>query len=200
MKDFKPILNRFSQCMIAVIGDLILDEYIFGQVDRISPEAPVPIVRVTSEKYALGGAANVAANLATLRGNVYLFGVTGDDPARQIMLERARFRKIDTSGILIDQRKPTVRKTRIISLNQQLLRIDHENIAYIESHLENSFLQQLEKISNLDAVIISDYAKGTVTRELLTGLKQFCQQQKIRLIIDPRPKHKPWYQQADLIT
>ncbi|MCK4696230.1 MAG: D-glycero-beta-D-manno-heptose-7-phosphate kinase, partial [Candidatus Cloacimonetes bacterium] len=135
--DLIPIINKFKNQKIAVIGDIILDKYIYGTVDRISPEAPVPIVKVTSEKYVPGGAANVGANISTLGGKVYLLGVTGNDEAGKILIEKAKSLNINTDSILIDKKKNTIKKTRVIGLNQQLLRIDFENTDYIESHFED---------------------------------------------------------------
>lgn len=194
------IIRKFPQKNIAVIGDIILDKYIFGDVDRISPEAPVPIVRVKSQKYVPGGAANVAANITTLGGNALLFGITGDDSDREILLDSLEENKINISGVLIDSAKRTTKKTRILGLNQQLLRIDFEDTEYIESNLENEFLTILKKSGHLDAVVISDYAKGTITSKLMEAIKSFCNQKKILLLVDPKPKHKFWYHGVDLIT
>jgi len=196
----KDILKKFKNQKIAVIGDLILDKYIYGEVDRISPEAPVPIVRVMKEKYVPGGAANVAANITTLGGKPYLFGIVGNDQYKDILFHKIEELNISTSGIFIDSSKTTTRKTRIIGLNQQLLRIDHENTDYIESHLEEEFLLKLKEINDLSAIIVSDYAKGTITKQIILQLIQFSNESNILLIIDPKPKHKDWYTGSTLIT
>ncbi len=198
--NFLETLSNFSNQKIAVIGDLILDKYIYGEVDRISPEAPVPIVRVMKEKYVPGGAANVAANISTLEGKPYLFGIVGNDRYKNILLQKIEELNISTSGIIIDPNKTTTRKTRIIGLNQQLLRIDNENTDYIESHLEDEFLLKLKEVSNLSAIIVSDYAKGVITKQLILQLIQFSKENNILLIIDPKPKHKDWYTGSTLIT
>ena len=198
--EMREILEKFKNQKIAVIGDLILDKYIYGEVDRISPEAPVPIVRVIKEKYVPGGAANVAANISTLGGNPFLFGIVGIDQYKDILLQKIKEMNIPTSGIFTDPNKTTTRKTRIIGLNQQLLRIDHESTNYIETHQEEKIINKLRGINNLSAIIISDYAKGTITKQLMLQLIQFSKENKILLIIDPKPKHKDWYAGSTLIT
>ncbi len=196
----KEIIKKFKNQKIAVIGDLILDKYIYGEVDRISPEAPVPIVRVLREKYVPGGAANVAANISTLGGNPFLFGIVGNDQYKDILLQKTAEMNITTSGIFTDSNKTTIRKTRVIGLNQQLLRIDHENTDYIETHQEEKFINKLKEIKDLSAILISDYAKGTITKQLMSQLIQFSKENDILLIIDPKPKHKEWYRGSTLIT
>ncbi len=198
--NFLEILSKFSNQKIAVIGDLILDKYIFGEVDRISPEAPVPIVRVLKEKFVPGGAANVAINISTLGGNPFLFGIVGNDQHKNILLQEIADMNIPISEIFTDNKKTTIRKTRVIGLNQQLLRIDYENTDYIETHLEEKFVNKLKEIKNLSAIIVSDYAKGTITKQLMLQLHQFSKENNILLIIDPKPKHKEWYNGATLIT
>lgn len=196
----KEILKKFKNRKIAVIGDLILDKYIYGEVERISPEAPVPIVRVLREKYVPGGAANVAANISTLGGNPFLFGIVGNDQFKDILLQKTEEMNIPTSGIFTDNNKTTIRKTRVIGLNQQLLRIDYENTDYIETHQEEKFITKLKDINDLSAIIVSDYAKGTITKQLISQLIRFSKENDISLIIDPKPKHKDWYAGATLIT
>jgi len=200
MTKMMKVMNNFRGKRVAVIGDIILDKYIFGEVDRISPEAPVPVVKVTDEKYVPGGAANVASNLVALGAETYLLGITGEDENGDILFGSADLLGIDTTGILTDEKKKTIKKTRIISLNQQLLRIDFEDTAYIESHLENNFIRKLFAINDLDALIVSDYAKGTITEKLMEKLKKFCKDRKILLVVDPKPKHKNWYKAVDLLT
>jgi rfaE bifunctional protein kinase chain/domain len=132
MTELLQTVDLFPQGKIAVIGDLILDKYIFGQVERISPEAPIPVVSVRQERWALGGAANVAANISTLAGDAYLLGVLGDDAAQKILFALAKQKGIEIDGIHVDARKTTIQKIRVIGQNQQLLRIDYENTDYID--------------------------------------------------------------------
>jgi D-glycero-beta-D-manno-heptose-7-phosphate kinase len=196
----KEILRKFKNQKIAVIGDLILDKYIYGDVDRISPEAPVPIVKVIREKFVPGGAANVAANISTLGGSPFLFGIVGKDQYKDILLQKTTELNIETSGIFIDSNKTTIRKTRVIGLNQQLLRIDYENTDYIETHQEEKFINKLKAIEDLSAIIVSDYTKGTITKQLMRQLIQYSEENNILLIVDPKPKHKGWYAGSSLIT
>ena len=196
----KEIIKKFKNQKIAVIGDLILDKYVYGEVDRISPEAPVPIVRVLREKYVPGGAANVAANISTLGGNPFLFGIVGNDQYKDILLSKTAEMNIPTLGIITDNNKTTIRKTRVIGLNQQLLRIDYENTDYIETHVEDKFIYKLKEVKDLSAIIVSDYAKGAITKQLILQLIQFSKENNILLIVDPKPKHKEWYSGSTLIT
>ncbi|MDO9577856.1 MAG: PfkB family carbohydrate kinase [Candidatus Cloacimonadales bacterium] len=198
--NFLETLSKFSDQKIAVIGDLILDKYIYGKVERISPEAPVPIVTVQRETFVPGGAANVAANVASLSGRAFLLGIVGPDQFKDELIGKLEESKIDCRGVLIDSSKHTTLKTRVIGLNQQLLRIDREDTHYIESHFESEFLTRLKEIENLSAIILSDYAKGTITKELVVELKKFCSEKSIPLLVDPKPKHKDWYNNSFLVT
>ncbi len=196
----REMINLFQQQKIAVIGDMILDKYIYGKVERISPEAPVPIVKVQKEMFVPGGAANVAANIATLSGQALLFGMVGNDRHGDLLINSVNELYIDSTGILTDPIIQTIRKTRVIGMNQQLLRIDHEDRYYLEAYREKEFLNKLKELSALSAIIISDYAKGTITKNLLSQLIELAESQAIPLIIDPKPQHKAWYKNAFLIT
>ncbi|MCK4664923.1 MAG: D-glycero-beta-D-manno-heptose-7-phosphate kinase [Bacteroidales bacterium] len=198
--NFLEILKKFSNKKIAVIGDLMLDKYVYGEVERISQEAPIPIIRVTDEKYVPGGAANVAANISTLGGDAFLFGIVGNDYYKDILLDKLYSLEISTDGILTNTKKNTILKTRIIGLEQQLLRMDKENIEYIDDQFVENILTNLKDVDDLSAIIISDYAKGTITENLMHGVKEFSKKNNIILIIDPKPKHKSWYKDASLIT
>lgn len=200
MNELLEILEKFSHKKIAIIGDIILDKYIYGEVDRISPEAPVPIVKVTREKYVPGGAANVALNINALGGQAYLLGTVGEDVHKKILFDILTENNLSSSHILTDPQKGTTQKTRVIALNQQLLRIDHEDTSYLESHFEKQILENITSLPELDAIIISDYAKGTITQQLMQKLTTYCQQNELPLLVDPKPKHMRWYQNVFLIT
>ena len=200
MTDLLQTVDLFPHGKIAVIGDLMLDKYIIGQVERISPEAPIPVVSVRQERWALGGAANVAANISTLAGDAYLFGVLGKDASGETFFSLARQKGIDTEGIHVDAQKTTIQKIRVIGQNQQLLRIDYENTDYIEENISEMFLSQLSKTSKLAAIIVSDYAKGTISGKLMNELKLFSKTNNIKLIIDPKPSHKDFYKDIHLVT
>lgn len=197
---YNKILAGFKGKNIAVIGDLMLDKYIIGKVDRISPEAPIPIVAVESERYALGGSANVGANISTLGGKAYLFGILGDDEAGRQLINKADESGIDCSAIICDSKKTTIQKIRVLGQSQQLLRIDYEDGNYIDPNIAESFVDKLKQIEQLDGIIISDYAKGTLTRELVKSLTDFAKIANIPVIVDPKPAHADFYHNISLIT
>jgi len=194
------ILQKFAKCNIAVFGDLMLDKYIFGAVERISPEAPIPIVAVEREQYTPGGAANVAANVSSLGGISHLFGVIGDDIAGKLFQNICGEYSIKLDGIVTDKKKRTIEKTRIIAQNQQLLRIDSEDGNYVENQQEDVFQSKLQTLGVISAFVVSDYAKGTITRALIEDLRALSQEKGIPLIIDPKPCHKEFYHDVTLIT
>lgn len=193
-------LDEFKKKNIVVIGDLMLDKYISGKVDRISPEAPVPIVSVEKETYVPGGAANAANNVATLGGNIFLFGVLGNDNAKDIFLDVARSKSINTDGVIVAGDKQTIQKIRILGHNQQLLRIDYEERGYIESNIDEKLYSNMTNLERIDAIIVSDYAKGTITTKLIRRIIEYANKKNIFVIIDPKPKHKTFYKGCSLIT
>ena len=193
------ILENFKGKKIMIIGDIMLDKYIFGNVERISPEAPVQVVEVEKEEYLPGGAANVANNIASLNANAFMVGVVGDDNEAKILQEELKKRKINTDGIIKDKNKPTTQKVRILGQKQQLLRIDYEKRDYLNKETENNILNFIKKrIDNIDAIIISDYAKGIITKDLITTIKNMASNKII--VVDPKPKHKNLYKDVTLIT
>ena len=200
MKNIKEILENFRNKKILVLGDIILDKYIFGPVERISPEAPVPIIKVTKEKYVPGGAANVAANISSLGGKAVLFGVSGSDSSRTILINSLKDLNIHTDNILELPQRKTIQKIRVISQNQQLLRIDYEDNTYVSKKAQQFFIKSLNTQKNIDAIIISDYAKGTLTKKVIKNAITYANSNNIPIIIDPKPKHKNWYKNATLLT
>ncbi len=186
----KDIFYNFKSKKIAVIGDVMLDHYLFGNVERISPEAPVPVVEVLSEEYRLGGAANVASNLASLNVNTYICGVVGDDNANKILSRELKEKNIGNLNVITD--KPTTQKTRIIASHQQLIRIDWEDKSPFLDF--NKIIDILPK--DIDGIIISDYAKGLITKDLVQSLTK-----KYDFVAaDPKPSHKDFYRNLTLIT
>jgi D-glycero-beta-D-manno-heptose-7-phosphate kinase len=193
--------NRFGDTRLLVVGDLMLDHYIWGRVDRISPEAPVPVVAVSNESVHLGGAANVAQNAVSLGGKVELCGIVGrDDFGGRILRELKRLR-IRTEGILVDRDRPTTKKTRVIAHNQQVVRFDREERLEISEKLRDSLLAFIgRKIRQVDGVVISDYAKGVITPELMQELIGLAQQHRVRVIVDPKVSHMSFYKGVQVIT
>ncbi len=198
--DLKKITKKFQSKRIVVLGDLMLDKYIFGEVRRISPEAPIPIVKVQKERFVPGGAANAANNISSLSANVYLFGVLGNDLAKDILIDVAKTHSINTEGVIIDGKKQTIQKIRVLGQNQQLLRVDYEDQEYLGSDEHSTILERLRGMGQIDSIIVSDYAKGTITKKLMGELTTFAKENNILLIIDPKPKHKKYYKGVSLIT
>lgn len=199
--DLKKILDNFKNIKIGVVGDLMLDDYIYGTVERISPEAPVPVVNVKEEKFVLGGAANVVNNLASLGAKTICFGVIGNDANGERLLGAFADKKIDVSGLIRDKERTTIVKRRIIGSNQQLLRIDWEDITPISTFLEYALLRNIEsKIDELDAVILSDYDKGVLTPMVAKEIVKMCRDRGKIVTVDPKPKNAMNYYGATSMT
>lgn len=201
MRELEEILPRIQGKKVLVIGDIMVDEYIGGNVSRISPEAPVPVVEVETEELRLGGAANVAANVRSLGGNPVLIGVVGDDAAAERLAEDLARDGIDGRGIIVDKGRPTTIKTRIIAGSQQIVRFDREgrdevrgeNLARLSRGVE-------EMLSEVDGLIISDYGKGVVSGPFLQCLiPQALRLNKI-ISVDPKENHFPLYRGVTVIT
>lgn len=163
-------IQSFPGFRVGVIGDIILDRYLFGEAERISPEAPVPVVRATDHRDGPGGAANVAANLVAAGAEAFLFGVVGDDPEGEGLLSLVEKTGIN-ARVLVDPERPTTLKTRVIAQNQQIIRIDRETCYGIAESLAGRLLEAVSG-TELDALIIEDYDKGTLTPWLAESLKE----------------------------
>ncbi len=201
MNNLIKIVEQFKNKKILVIGDVMLDKYIWGEVTRISPEAPVQIVNVSRESYAPGGAANVANNIAALDASSIIVGVVGNDGTRDILSNELKKRNIDVSGLITDDNKRTIKKVRVFGRSQQLLRFDYEKKDDVDAKTEGlifSFISK--KIEGIDAVIVSDYAKGTITKRLMEKLVKLCNDKGKIIVVDPKPKHKEFYKNVTLIT
>ncbi|MFB3894982.1 MAG: D-glycero-beta-D-manno-heptose-7-phosphate kinase [bacterium] len=195
------LVGSFNQAKILVIGDLMLDEFIWGRVSRISPEAPVPVVRVTSQSFVLGGSANVANNIQTLKGNAAIAGVIGDDDIGKKMLTEFRNRNIDTGLVITDKTRPTTLKTRVIAHSQQIVRVDREKTEAMDEFITTQFIEGTKKIIHeIDAIIIEDYGKGVITPRLLKEVLQLARQHKKIVSVDPKIDHFALYKQVDVIT
>lgn len=195
------ILEKFSKKKIAVIGDMMLDEYIIGNVRRISPEAPVPVVEVKEESFVLGGAANVINNLAKLGAKVYAFGIIGCDNNGKRLIRSLEKDQINCDGIITSYDRPTIMKQRILSNNQQLLRLDWEKKQTIEKEIEDKILDKFNSlIDELDAVILSDYDKGLLTSNLAKSIIQIAKSKNKIIIVDPKPSNIENYKGATAMT
>ena len=195
------IIRKFKDKKILVIGDVMLDKYIWGEVSRISPEAPVQVVNVLRESYAPGGAANVANNIAALDAKAFMVGIVGNDNAKESLISELEKRGINVDGIFTEKNKPTIQKVRVIGRSQQLLRFDYEKKGYVNADTEKNILDFiLGKIDGADAVIVSDYAKGVITKNLMETIIKISKEKNKIVIVDPKPRHKDFYKNSTLIT
>ncbi len=192
--DIKEALKNFSKKRIAIVGDVMLDKFVYGNVERVSPEAPVPVIRVENEVYGLGGAANVAANIKSLGGEVSLFGYTGDDSAKEILIKELSKREIEYE--LFPNFTQTIEKTRIIgNRRHQIVRIDKESSNSIPKQNEQKLFNKIFELTP-EVIIISDYAKGTISQNLVRKLIY----SHSKVIADPKPKNQIDYSGINLIT
>ena len=194
------ILSGFRKKRILVIGDLILDRYIWGKVNRISPEAPVPIVEVTREDFLLGGAANVANNIESLGGRATIVGVAGHDRGGEILKGILDEKGIHCEGVFWSSR-PTTVKTRVIAHSQQVVRFDREDRAKVDGKVLKGLLGYVRsEIPKHDAVIISDYRKGVISADLIGEVLKQARPRDILVSVDPKVGHFHCYKNVSLIT
>jgi D-glycero-beta-D-manno-heptose-7-phosphate kinase len=195
------LIEGFSQVKIAVVGDIMLDRYIFGSVDRVSPEAPIPIVMERTTQLVPGGAGNTAANITALGATCYLFGVIGEDQAAHDVIETLQSHQIDTSGISEVADRPTTQKTRVLGNHQQIVRLDTESSQPLAEGTSTKLLDNLKEVINeCQALVVCDYAKGVITPTLIEELKIVAKEHKLPLLIDPRPEHKALYHDVTYLT
>jgi rfaE bifunctional protein kinase chain/domain len=198
-KFLKEIINNFKNKKILVIGDLMVDEYIWGKVSRISPEAPIPVVDVEKEEFKPGGAANVILNLTSLGVKVYSAGVIGDDINGRKLLNYLKKNKVKQDAIIIDKKRPTTIKTRVIAHSQQVVRIDREKRLMISDNIINKIISKIKNIINkVDAIIFSDYGKGVITEELVNFVVKNSNGKVIN--VDPKPKNMKIFKGVTLIS
>ncbi len=194
-------LKRFPQATVLVVGDLMLDRFIWGDVERISPEAPVPVVWVRRESSMPGGAANVARNVCSLGGRAILVGVIGRDQAGRQLVKDLKREGVRTDYIVRDKGRPTTVKTRVVAHNQQVVRIDREEISELSPAIQRELIGAVKRaVDEADAVIIEDYGKGVINRALLEELIPYCHRRGRLVTVDPKKDHFPLYKGADVIT
>jgi rfaE bifunctional protein kinase chain/domain len=199
--DYRQVFKRFASVKIGVIGDVMLDTYWWGQVDRISPEAPVPIVRVDRKEQRIGGAGNVALNLASLGAPVTIFSVLGRDEDGDALTELLKERRINTDYLINAESRITTNKMRIISRNQQMMRLDSEAIHPIPEKEERKLIDQVRKYikeQSPHAIIFEDYNKGVLTDVVISSVIDLCKQNSIIIAVDPKRKHFFRYKGADI--
>lgn len=195
-------ISRFPKARVLVVGDMMLDHYIWGTVNRISPEAPVPVVNVTRETVLLGAAANVVNNIHSLGGQVKICGVIGGDEAGRQLGRMLDAQGISTEGLIIDDGRPTTVKTRVIAHNQQVVRFDRETKNGIGRNIHSRIFDTVMRSADegLDAVIISDYCKGVVTRELVRDIVGLSRKKGFIVSVDPKVNHFGMYRGVTILT
>ncbi len=199
--NYQKTISNFRNTRVLVIGDLILDQFIWGDVSRISPEAPVPVVWVKKESFMPGGASNVANNLRSLGADVDMVGIIGDDEHGAILKGELDQKGIRTDGILTDESRPTILKTRVVAGHQQVVRIDKERVERLAESLIASMISYVESvIDDIDAVIIEDYGKGVITPALLSKIVPLARRHNKVISVDPKEDHFKYYQGISVIT
>jgi rfaE bifunctional protein kinase chain/domain len=194
-------IHHFSKAKILVVGDIMMDRFIWGTVSRISPEAPVPVVLVQKETLLLGGAANVVNNVRSLGGSARLCGVVGDDETGQKILNTLSGNGIGTHGIFVEPHRQTTVKTRIIAHHQQVVRIDRETADIVSPATFRNLSRFLrENIGDVDGVILSDYGKGLLTRDVIRLTIRRAREEKKFVMVDPKLKNFFFFRGATVIT
>ncbi len=199
--DYKGLFKSFSSVKIGVIGDMMLDTYWWGNVERISPEAPVPVVTVNRKEYRIGGAGNVALNLASLGTPVTVFSVIGKDEDGDNLTELLKEKKIDTGYLLSSGDRITTNKVRVISRNQQMMRLDSETVLPLSEEEELALISKVEQFITEEspaAIIFEDYNKGVLTENAIRTLIDFCRKKSVITAVDPKRKNFFEYRGVDI--
>jgi D-beta-D-heptose 7-phosphate kinase / D-beta-D-heptose 1-phosphate adenosyltransferase len=202
LTDFSRLLDSFAGLRIALIGDLMLDEYVWGHIERISPEAPVPILNIVSRSSTLGGAGNVAANLLSLGVQVSVFGLVGSDETGRQVLDLLAACGADIRGVLTDSRRKSTRKTRLMSVehSQQVFRLDEESTAPLDETIEHQLVTQIVAMAtDIRTIICSDYLKGVLSSRVLASTFEIARKSGIRSIVAPKDNDLEKYRGADIL-
>lgn len=201
MRNFKDLFNQFSSVKTAVVGDVMLDTYWWGHVERISPEAPVPIVSIKRKEFRIGGAANVALNTEALLSPTTVFSVIGQDDDADILSGLLEKNQINTSYIIRDKNRPTTNKIRIMGRSQQMMRIDYEETNYLQPEIEEQLIQSFKKyvaVEKPTVAILEDYNKGVLTPFVIKSIINICKENQILVAVDPKSKNFFCYQDVDI--
>lgn len=198
----RALVTGAAQRAVLVVGDVMLDQFILGRVNRISPEAPVPVVEFARDEYRLGGAANVAQNIRALGGTPLLAGVVGDDDAAARVRESLTRDGLSAEALVVDASRPTTRKVRVITeRRQQVARVDYESDRPLDDATEDALLHAVARVlASVDAIVVSDYLKGVVTARLMATLVEWSAQRGTALLVDPKIPHLDLYRGAHLVT
>ncbi len=195
------IIANFSRAAVLVVGDIMLDHFIWGKVARISPEAPVPVVDVRSENIMLGGCANVLNNIHAIGGRAFGAGVVGEDEMGERLRQEFLRRGVDIGGIVAEKKRPTTLKTRVVAHSQQVVRFDRESRAPVDGEsIEKIVSYVAARCKDVGAIIISDYNKGLITPELLGGIRKAIRGRQLIVCVDPKQDDYSLYGGFDLIT
>jgi rfaE bifunctional protein kinase chain/domain len=201
MMDFDQLFKRFSNSKVLVVGDIMLDTYWWGNVDRISPEAPVPVVTLKDKEFRVGGAANVALNTASLEADTTVIAVIGDDENGTRLKQLLDTYKINTSYLVTDNDRVTTSKTRVMSRNQQMMRLDAESTDDIGKEIEDRLLRNVEAFFQKhkpDVLILEDYNKGVLTKRVIKELIALCRTNDVITAVDPKRKNFFSFQGVDI--
>jgi D-beta-D-heptose 7-phosphate kinase/D-beta-D-heptose 1-phosphate adenosyltransferase len=198
----RTLIDAMRRVRILVLGDVMLDHFIVGRVNRISPEAPVPVVAHERDEYRAGGAANVALNVRALGAQVELVGMVGADENARRLGELLQAAGIHTGGLITDETRPTTTKTRVVTTrNQQVARIDYENDEGASPAIEDAVSDQIEaRTPHVHAIVASDYFKGLITRRVMAALVARAQDAGVAVLVDPKIPHLDFYTGATLVT
>lgn len=199
--NFQDLFNRFSEIKVGVVGDVMLDTYMWGHVDRISPEAPVPVVALDRKEYRIGGAGNVALNLRALGAQASVLSVTGDDDDGRLLATLFKEHGIDTAHLMHSQNRITTNKMRIISRNQQMMRLDSEMSTDLTSMEEDQILAAAARYISAERpaiMILEDYNKGVMTERVISGLIALCNDNDVIISVDPKRKNFFGYKGVDI--
>jgi rfaE bifunctional protein kinase chain/domain len=194
-------IDKFTSCRILVVGDVIMDEYLWGRVERISPEAPVPVVEVEKDDRRLGGAGNVVSNIIALGGQALLFGVIGDDPIGAEVVRKLSQLNSGADGMVVEDWRPTTVKTRIVAHSQQVVRVDREKREPVsEASIKKILATFEEQLNPSDAIVVADYGKGVVTQSLMDGIRSLTRGSGTILVVDPKVQNLALYKEVTVIT
>jgi D-glycero-beta-D-manno-heptose-7-phosphate kinase len=198
----RDLAERFASARVLVVGDVMLDQFLIGRVSRISPEAPVPIVQFDREENRIGGAANVAHNIAGLGGRVELVGLVGNDAASATLRRALESHGITSAGLVTDEARPTTRKVRVVTdRHQQVARVDYERDEEASGEPEQALVERASALaSEVGAIVVSDYLKGAVTHRLVSELADLAKGRRVPLLVDPKIPHIEYYAGAALVT
>lgn len=199
--ELEKIFDSFDKLNVLIIGDVMVDAYVWGKVDRISPEAPVPIVSCVNRESRLGGAANVALNIKSMGANPILCSVVGNDDKGKEFLNLLTAIQQEQSGIVISDHRRTTVKTRFISDNQHLIRVDEEDTHELANEIEMEFINHIKKLiekNNIHAIVFEDYDKGVITKSLIEEITNLANIKKIPVLVDPKKRHYKDYKNVTL--